>query len=262
MRLSKFSYLKLATVGVLVTGIGVSYAMSNDFSMKVTAIASSPLSQPKPATNPSSDAGTTAAGTIARAAGSPMCKPGTYNKPAAPAASSADPGLHVNLQANAYYTIYGHTTDEINDQMAACTPVNDELEGRFAASTDWSLNWAFDYTGGADGLCHVTAASVSMNIGMIFPAWQQTAGTAAGVDGSWQRFIANLKTHENGHLQLDQSGATRLLADLQNFPATSCDTIVAQATAKADSNIRTLNQANADYDSATDHGETQGAVLN
>lgn len=261
MRLIKFSYLKLAMVGVLATGIGASYSLSNDFSMKVTAIASSPLAKTAPAMNPSSNAGTTTAGSVARSVSAPVCKPGSYSKPGAPAAAAANPGLHVAVQPTAYYAIYGNSSDEINAQMAACTPVNDSLEGRFAASTDWSLNWAFDYAGGADGLCRVTAASVAINIGMVFPAWQQTPGASAGLATSWQRFITNLKTHENGHLQLDQSGAARLLSDLQSFPATSCDSIVAQATAKADSNIRALNQANADYDSATGHGETQGAVL-
>ena len=196
----------------------------------------------------------------ARTASVPTCSRGTYNRPAAPAVSPAQPGLQTNLTPAAQYAVYGDTAAQINGQMAACSPVN-TAEGEFDASTDYAMAWAYNYQPGAGGLCSLSSISVGLTVSEVYPAWQQTAGTAPGTAADWQRFITSLQTHESGHAQLDRAAATGLLSDLQNFPPTDCGSIAAAANAKAQADLTALNQANDNYDAATNHGATQGAVL-
>lgn len=191
----------------------------------------------------------------------PQCsRPTNYSPPAAMAVSIEQPGFHQSIQAPFRYTVYGNNVAETNSQIASCTPIN-ESEGRFAASTDYSINWVVSYRTRADGLCYINQASVGLNTAQAFPAWQATAGSSAAMASIWQKFITNLTTHENGHLQLDQSGAAQIYNDLINLPAADCGSIAAAAKARSNADMAALNQANADYDAATGHGTTQGAVL-
>ena len=263
MRLFKSFYLKLLLLAILLAGSAVTYAKSGSITMSVEAVASASaaaIGQPATST-PATAAGGTAAASVQKTQSVPACQPSNYSGPSAPAAVASQPGLHQNILAPSYYTVYGNTTDQVRRQIAACSPANSGGE-RFAASTDYALNWAFDFASGDDGLCRVTAASVALNVSVVYPSWQPSSGAAAGLDASWRKFITSLSAHENGHVQINQAGAAQLLAGLQGFPATSCDTIVAQVTAKATADIQAINQSNDRYDSNTGHGATQGAVLN
>ncbi|MDB5164702.1 MAG: hypothetical protein JWL89_328 [Candidatus Saccharibacteria bacterium] len=192
----------------------------------------------------------------------PNCTPGAKTpQPTAPNLSPDQSGLQQVILPNAIYTVYGNTVSQISTQMAVCTPVSDNGSDRFAASTDYALNWNFRYQDKGDGVCTVTNASVGITIAEIFPSWQPSAGAAAGLSGSWQTFIHNLAAHEAGHVSLDQAAAATILSDLQSIPATDCGRILEVAAGRVSSNIAALNSANDAYDAATNHGATQGAVL-
>jgi predicted secreted Zn-dependent protease len=259
-------YIKLAIAGVIILATAGACLLPGKNAMTVEAVtsttAAAAVSTPTNPNNPASSAGSATQGaSSAQSSSAPNCQSASYNQPDTPAANTAQPGLHQNILAPSYYIVYGNTVKEINSQMARCTPAGTDND-RYAASTNYALNWAFDYVAGVDGICHVTAATVSINIGVVYPSWQPTSGAAAGTNASWQKFITSLATHENGHVSTNQAGAAQLLADLQNFPASDCNMIVAQVTAKATADIQAINQANDSYDAATNHGLTQGAVLN
>lgn len=194
---------------------------------------------------------------------SPMCNRSTaYAPPAAMPVSIDQPGLHQTMQQPVSYPVYGNSLPEINNQISSCTPVSQtEGDSHFAASTDYSINWVFSYRSREDGLCVISQASVGLNISQVYPSWHASIGSPASLASSWHNFINNLAVHENGHAQLDQASAAQLYNDLINFPATECGTIASAATAKANADMAALNQANANYDSATGHGSAQGAVL-
>jgi predicted secreted Zn-dependent protease len=70
-----------------------------------------------------------------------------------------------------------------------------------------------------------------------------------------------LKTHEDGHTALDIEYATKLATALQNTGNMDCATLTRQTQSIIDSHVTMLNAANELYDSQTNHGATQGAVL-
>jgi predicted secreted Zn-dependent protease len=71
---------------------------------------------------------------------------------------------------------------------------------------------------------------------------------------AWNRYIDALAVHESGHVDIVMNN----LADLKaQIAASTCETYGDVAQAWLDN----VNQASADYDTTTNHGETQGAVF-
>jgi len=190
----------------------------------------------------------------------PSCSPSGFVPAAAPAVSPTQPGLHTTVLPQAHYAVYGDTVDQVDGQMTACSPVH-MYGSNFAASTNYAMAWTYNNQSNGDGTCSLSDVSVGVTVSQVFPAWQQTASAAPGLAASWQQFIANLETHESVFVQSDQSAAANLLSDLQNLPATDCNSITATADAKAQADLAALNQANTNYDVGTGYGATQGAVL-
>jgi len=190
----------------------------------------------------------------------PSCSPSGFVPAAAPAVSPTQPGLHTTVLPQAHYAVYGDTVDQVDGQMTACSPVH--MHGsNFAASTNYAMAWTYNDQSNGDGTCSLSDVSVGVTVSQVFPAWQQTAGAAPGLAASWQAFITNLETHESVFVQSDQAAAANLLSDLQNLPATDCNSITAAVNAKTQADLAALNQANTNYDVGTGYGATQGAVL-
>jgi len=51
------------------------------------------------------------------------------------------------------------------------------------------------------------------------------------------------------------------VTDLTALPAMACSQLASSANGIIQNDVAALNQANTDYDSQTNHGATQGAVL-
>jgi predicted secreted Zn-dependent protease len=199
--------------------------------------------------------------TTATIPAAPLCKAGAiFSAPVAPLASTDRPGFSESATSRQTYAVYGNSAADISAQVYRCTPVQ-TVGGRFAASTDYSINWAYNFVVDDAGLCQVNAASVTLATSQVLPTWQSTKGTPASAAKAWQNFNTHLLEHENGHLSLDHQYAHKLLRDLQNTPATDCAVIGAKIQASLQSDLDALKQANQDYDAATGHGVSQGATL-
>ncbi|MGH7240945.1 MAG: DUF922 domain-containing protein, partial [Candidatus Saccharimonadales bacterium] len=125
----------------------------------------------------------------------------------------------------------------------------------------YRISWQYAYVHDSASMCHVVHAKVGVHVGQILPLWQPTATANAGLPGTWQAFMTALTAHENGHTALDVQYAQILLDNLSSFPPTACDQLPSAIQHLAHSDIGTLDQANDNYDSSTNHGATQGAIL-
>lgn len=159
-----------------------------------------------------------------------------------------------------YYTVFGNSKTQIAGQIHNCSPVVSSGT-RYAASTDYVINWTFQFVGDNNDNCRITTANVGISVGKILPTWQSTPSTSAGTQAAWDAFIANLNRHEEGHASLDRQYASQILNALQNVPSTPCATIQSEANARAKAIVVQLDQANEQYDAVTQHGTTQGATL-
>lgn len=148
-----------------------------------------------------------------------------------------------------YYDVSGDNVTALRAQLDRLSPA-DGSGARYDAYTTWHIAWSWPVT--ADGTCRLRAATVSVGITLRLPRWLPPAGAPAWLVHDWQRYVAALQTHEQGHLDLVERSAPSVLAAIQGA---SCATAGAAAHAVS-ARIQQLNDA---YDAATDHGATQGA---
>lgn len=176
------------------------------------------------------------------------------------AISTASPGLAQEIALPFYYQVHGNTPNQVEAQVMQCSPV---IEGGqdFTASTIYSINWLYTYTSDpTTELCSLSNIAVGVRVEYVFPEWSST-GASGTFTKEWSTFIANLTTHEHGHAQLDISYAGQILSALQALPPSTCNMVQTTATTTAQNIIRNLDSANAAYDTATNHGLTQGALF-
>jgi predicted secreted Zn-dependent protease len=170
------------------------------------------------------------------------------------------PGLSQVASGPFYYAVSGVTPQQINSNMAACSVASPGASGEFAADTAYVINWQTTYKTAGNGQCKTDKVAVGLTTRHTYPNWADPAAPAATAT-TWNTFIRQLHIHEEGHVALDQQYAARILQSLQTLPAASCHTIGLQVDTAAKAIVRTLDQANKDYDTTTGHGQTQGAIL-
>jgi predicted secreted Zn-dependent protease len=112
---------------------------------------------------------------------------------------------------------------------------------------------------------------------MILPTWDGYAQASAAEQAEWTRYVAALRTHEQGHEQAAKDALANMNPPAQTtFTAKGTGSTPEAATANAlaalaaiDAQIENerlrivaaIDKASEDYDTATDHGVTQGATL-
>jgi predicted secreted Zn-dependent protease len=122
------------------------------------------------------------------------------------------------------------------------------------------MNWSYNYRAGG-AACQVVDVRVSLHTNQFLPAFAPSPSTPARLGDTWQRYTASLQTHENGHVAIDTDYAQRLTTALQALTAPDCNQLARVAQTTTESYVAMLDTANALYDSQTNHGATQGAVL-
>jgi predicted secreted Zn-dependent protease len=177
------------------------------------------------------------------------------------ALSENSTGLQQQIDQPLSYQIFGNSDSTLRSQIRQCAPKDDGQAGAsFAAQTNYRLLWRYKYIDDG-GMCKISDASVSIHINQVLPQWQPRSGAPKALVGEWNNFMRAVATHENGHVTLDLQYAQNLLDDLRNFPPTPCSQLQESVSHLASTDIAQLAQANDNYDSTTNHGATQGAIL-
>jgi predicted secreted Zn-dependent protease len=192
---------------------------------------------------------------------SPTCSPDiSYQLPTELKLTAS--GLTQTVDPASSYLVYGYTPAQIMAQIEICTPVRSTggAPGTYVASTAYAIDWQFDYSTSASGLCSLINVEVGLHINQVFPVWE-TENSNPTLNANWQTYINKLHNYETGHLQLDESAATLILSDLQNLPSSNCADIASQASAQANLDISNLNLKNSAYDNNNNFGLSQGIVL-
>lgn len=191
----------------------------------------------------------------------PACEPSKNNPPGPIQLSNAPDGLTKQIDTPQYYQIYGNDAATLRKQIRQCAPKSESGTTEFAAITSYQLTWQYNLMNTDNGLCKVGHAKVGIHVSQVLPLWQPSTEAQAGLAPKWQAFMGSLTTHENGHRDYDVQYAQMLLDDLIALPATPCAQLAQTVKHLTDSDVATLNQANDNYDSNTNHGATQGAIL-
>jgi predicted secreted Zn-dependent protease len=193
----------------------------------------------------------------------PSCTPDTSYVPAG-AITPTQPGLEQVIDEPSTYAVYGNTSDQIMSEIAECTPVHSSgtngIAGDFAASTANTISWTLNYIDNND-ICSVASVDVTLHINQVFPSWQASAGSPVSLNSTWQTYLNGLEAYEQGHAQLDEAAASQVLSDLQNLPASSCDTIGQSANTVAEADTANNLTANTNYDLVNNYGLKENVTL-
>jgi predicted secreted Zn-dependent protease len=141
-------------------------------------------------------------------------------------------------------------------------PLNQDEGKRFDASTTWDLDAQFTFGGKKGVSCQIKTVTVTVKTTFTLPQWTPPAGTPQALIDRWNKHLAALQVHENGHKQLGIEAGTDFLNQLKALPAaTSCAALQQTAAQKRDTVKATFSQKHKNYDKTTNHGATQGAVF-
>lgn len=271
MRSSIRPRILVTSLTLLITGTILSIGSIQIASQRASQVSATPLTvatsaqvtQDPTAATRTADNGSTAAVSSTNGAPINTCVPYSGSLSPAPLDLSDTPtGLKQLIEPTARYEIFGTSAKTLRSQIQSCAPKQaGSSVAEYTAQTTYQMTWQYRYADDGSGRCRVTQASVGIRVQQILPLWRSTSAAQTGLASQWNGFITSLARHEDGHAALDIQYAQTLLDDLNNFPATPCGQMPQAVKQLIDSDVSLLAQANDNYDSTTNHGATQGAIL-
>lgn len=130
--------------------------------------------------------------------------------------------------------------------------------GRHHGRADWKLGYRYQSRAGA-GSCAVSAFSTELELVMTLPRWTPPANAQPGLAARWDRYLAALRGHEEGHLEHGRDAERELKALAAGLSAPDCNALDAALRQRFSKLIADYQARDRDYDARTGHGKTQGA---
>jgi hypothetical protein len=147
-------------------------------------------------------------------------------------------------------TVITETETEYDFTANSLSEANSELTTPDAGKTSWT--WSLAGT----AACPVVTVNVNTNL----PDWTDCSWSGFGIAcacSEWNRFLNALRIHEQGHVDLVEQFFDEfnpISNKLAGHTVSEMNQIISQAAAK-------LQTTSNNYDTSTNHGATQGAVL-
>jgi predicted secreted Zn-dependent protease len=192
------------------------------------------------------------------AAGGPVEADGQDGVQAKALAPEPLPRANLNVTSEiVYYDIRGASADELAAQINALGPVDGER--RFAANASWLISWSYSYEL-RDGLCAIALSKVEVKLTYTYPRWNPPQGVDPALIARWERFVAAVELHEQGHGDLAMEAAGAVLRAIEDSPPRRfCGALGEAINAQSAEILEGYNRRQIRYDADTRHGEMQGA---
>ncbi|NUN06970.1 MAG: DUF4157 domain-containing protein [Bdellovibrio sp.] len=120
-----------------------------------------------------------------------------------------------------------------------------------AGRDDWHVNWFGDTD--ADG--KIIRVTVTVENTITMPVWPAYKKQPRAAKNEWDRFYKALEKHEYGHVDIVQK-------ETRDFAQQLLGLTEEEANQAMDRKIEELRTANDQYDLDTQHGQTQGTIIN
>jgi predicted secreted Zn-dependent protease len=166
---------------------------------------------------------------------------GGAGAPSAPAATKVN-----------YYDVHGA---DIAGVVAALN-----ARGTYHGRADWKLSYKYSWRA-AGGGCAVEALNTELELVMMLPRWTPPAGVSADLVSRWERYMAALRVHEEGHLDHGRAAERELKASASRMQAADCAALDAAVRQRFEGILADYRARDKDYDARTEHGKSQGAWL-
>ncbi|MBZ9674769.1 DUF922 domain-containing protein [Mesorhizobium sp. ES1-1] len=161
----------------------------------------------------------------------------------------ADARLRVT-QKTEYFAVSGTSIPQLYENLRRAHP-------SFDAETHWdaSVNHTWRKLGKR---CSMTSVDVSLKLVVLLP--KLATEVSPEIRAKWERFLAGVIVHENGHVKLYKSTARDLDRSLSTL-SRPCDIFLRDAAAVTQDGYNKMQKTNDDYDAETDNGVKQGGTL-
>ncbi|MBT1073425.1 DUF922 domain-containing protein [Pelotalea chapellei] len=159
-----------------------------------------------------------------------------------------------------YYNVNGSTAAELRSQMKQNgTKWNDGHV--YAALTTWDIKYNYDVSY-RNGSYFIDSVETDIGIKISLPRWEPGSTPPASIAAQWENYSDRVKEHEFGHRDMAVNAAAEVNKILNNLGGFSSKRELKQ---EADRQVKALlsqhKQNQVAYDDHTQHGVTQGAVL-
>ena len=162
-------------------------------------------------------------------------------------------------EKDSFYSIHGSTATELRAQMRKLGPLEDNHP--YDAYTRYHVKWRFQLIND-NGSCRLVNIRVTADVNYTYPEWEDYSSASSALQGNWDSYLAKLKNHERQHGKHGLFAAHEIDEMLVHLPAmSSCGALEKKANERAYEILGKYQQADVVYDSKTNHGISQGVVL-
>jgi predicted secreted Zn-dependent protease len=142
--------------------------------------------------------------------------------------------------------------------------VHGHIHGGYAGYANWNTQYTMEVHESLLGKCTAKKISVNFQSKITLPEWRSSGTFDVNVLPRWNQFIAALKVHEQGHVEIALAEAKTLVAELETMSpirADNCNQLDDKIRQKFDIAVKIGAEASERYDALTKHGQLQGAVV-
>lgn len=156
------------------------------------------------------------------------------------------------------YDVHGETANEIADDLNRNSPLVQQGR-RMQGKTEWKIQTSYHWR--IDGSrCVLDQFNAILRVEMILPHWVQPRRPSPQLVRQWDRYIAALRKHEDGHFEIGEDAQQEMLTRARSLgSAADCQILAQQIDDLVAAVIDAHHQLEVEYDDKTNHGETQGA---
>ncbi|MDR6096341.1 DUF922 domain-containing Zn-dependent protease [Stenotrophomonas sp. SORGH_AS_0321] len=159
-----------------------------------------------------------------------------------------------------HYAIHGTTDRELGSAMRSLAPA-DPTGRPYPGRADWNVSWTYRWQSQGNR-CLLTSPSVQLKGTITLPRWDDRDRADPELQQRWDRFLAALTVHEQGHFQFGVAAADELRRQFVSLKSNKgCARLEAEVDRLGRAIVEEYQQRDRQYDVETSHGLTQDAVL-
>ncbi|MBI3790791.1 MAG: DUF922 domain-containing protein [Gemmatimonadetes bacterium] len=159
---------------------------------------------------------------------------------------------------DAPYDVHGRTAVEVRRSIN--TAGVKVLGASYAGELTWLINYRYNTNATGLGSCAVRNLQVDIETRTALPRWVDVDSVDTTLRAQWGAFITALRAHEEGHRRIALEAAAAVRRRLEDLRVNDCSQYGREADDAFKQIIRTFNARDVEYDAATRHGATQGAI--
>jgi predicted secreted Zn-dependent protease len=147
-------------------------------------------------------------------------------------ALTAMPAGAANLvKTYSYFSVGGRTLDDIQNQLSRNGPEVKSTGSRHPGATQMAFTTRISYAQSAES-CRIADAAVTVKVKVILPEWRRPRKADPDVRLFWDTLSADIKRHEERHVEIAKNHARMLEDALKALPAQkTCEAAKVKAAA-------------------------------